>query len=119
MSHPRFKISRPTTVDDDGTPSDSCAEDAERIFRLIEDERHLCAHALYEDLKERIKRPVESSTSPRRLRLRRSQSTRHRMEATKDTHDAKELLESKQEVLEKLEVCGSPSSCSPLLPPLL
>ena len=43
-----------TTTNDDGTPSESCYEDSLRIFRLMEDERHLSAHAMYLNVMERI-----------------------------------------------------------------
>jgi hypothetical protein len=105
MNEPLYKISPPKTNGDDGSPSKSCLKDARRIFRLIEDERHLCAHSLYESLIERLAKPVDPPSPPHKFRLRRPVGTKsNRLEQSKDAPEAKELLDSKTAILEKLVV---------------
>jgi hypothetical protein len=104
MRDPQFKIKAPTTTDDDGSPSSSCLKDADRVFRLIEDERHLCALSLYENLKERLARPIDIPTGGKLQRLRRSGSTKIRLEKNKEMQEANELLEGKEAILKDLEV---------------
>jgi hypothetical protein len=52
---PKFTIHPPCTMDDvTGDPTSSLEKDVRRIFNLIEDERHLIAHRLYESVIQRI-----------------------------------------------------------------
>ena len=118
-SGPRFTILPPQSTDDDASPSDSCFKDVQRIFNLIADERHLCAHALYTSVVQRIKEHRHNSKNgahhhkqqqshhhgihtPRIFR--RSQSTKDRLEKDKDTEDAQKLLEANKAALERLKV---------------
>jgi hypothetical protein len=109
MVEGRFKITKPSTSEDDGTPSDSCLEDVKRVFRLIEDERHLIAEGLYRDVLGRLREGnAESSSSPsnkhHKLRLRRSKSSKLKEEHVKDMQAAQDLIDSKKAVLDDLDV---------------
>ena len=104
-------LSKPSTSKDDASPSESCLADADRVLRLIDDERHMSALALYQNIQERLKDLSNVSLpKPTRLGFRPNGKTQHRLERVKDMEDAKQLLESKQGVLDDLEVsrpCGS------------
>lgn len=95
-----------TTINDDGSPSQSCHVDSLRIFRLIKDERHLAAHSLYRDVMERIHAANEESTEkkPKRLHLKMSPSKKkNNNDKGKDIEKATQVLSERQDILEKLE----------------
>jgi hypothetical protein len=48
------KIAPPTTTGDKGLPTPDILRDAERVFEMIRDERHLVAHKLLVDVRKRI-----------------------------------------------------------------
>jgi hypothetical protein len=113
------KIKAPTTTDDDGNPSDSCVDDMERVFRLIEDERHLAAHSLYHNVLSRLeeqgdddvenKRPSPRSRIANSLRRssKQQQEQQRRQSKIKDKDDsdkAREVIQQNTETLSKLEV---------------
>lgn len=50
----RYPIGSPLTLSDRGEPSPSILQDAHRVFALIEDERHLIAQDLYQDVRRRL-----------------------------------------------------------------
>jgi hypothetical protein len=114
---PQMKIQPPTTTHDDASPSHSCLNDMERVFRLIEDERHLSARALYHSVQKRLVQlnelssPISSSAS-RRLNLRsRFQKAKENNQGDFDA--ARRLLKKNQEALNKLEVSGSGNTATP------
>ncbi|KAG7352691.1 hypothetical protein IV203_008739 [Nitzschia inconspicua] len=100
-----------TTTHDDASPSDSCVTDIERVFRLIEDERHLSARSLYHSVRERINKYNENCTSAEMASSTNSGrfQFRSRLNKTKDDKDptdyekAQEMLEQNLELLRKLE----------------
>ena len=49
-----YAIKPLSTVGDSGKPSHSVANDLRRVVNFIQDERHLVAHELYEDVKSRL-----------------------------------------------------------------
>ena len=51
---PPYHIQKPCTMGDLGTPSRSMTTDLQRVLDLIQDERHLTAHALFTTIQERI-----------------------------------------------------------------
>ena len=53
-SNAAMAVTKSLAVVDDGAPSHSALNDLHRTLKLIEAERHLCAHRLYLDAKERI-----------------------------------------------------------------
>jgi hypothetical protein len=63
INGPRFIIKPPSTLEDDGTPSASLKQDFDRLLRLIEDERHLCADSLLESIEERVNAPPSSTAA--------------------------------------------------------
>ncbi|KAL3912378.1 MAG: hypothetical protein SGILL_006908 [Bacillariaceae sp.] len=105
------KISPPTTIHDDAAPSESCSDDVERLFRLIEDERHLSALKLYHSIQERLNTAENSgkldASSGTRFTLRASKLQK-RQKAKEDKADyssAREALDKNHEILSDLEVC--------------
>lgn len=104
MVGPLLNIKKPSTSDDDGTPSKSCVADIQRVFRLIEDERHLIANALYQDVMSRIGKGLGPPPTKRKLRLRKSKSMAEREERAKDITEVEALISSKQDVVDDLVV---------------
>ncbi len=109
MNNQYFRITKPTTSKDDGTPSNSCFEDIKRVFRFIEDERHLIAQGLYHNVLERLYvmqselvQPPHSKKS--KLRLRKSKSSIVREEQAKDMESTQDWIKTKQAVLDDLDV---------------
>ena len=51
---PPYHIQKPCTMGDNGQPSSSITNDVQRVLQLIDDERHLTAHALYTSILHRI-----------------------------------------------------------------
>jgi hypothetical protein len=119
-------IRPPTTILDDGNPSSSCRRDMDRVLRLIEDERHFTAQELLHDVQRRLgintsslpsspsndSNDSSSDTGRRKIRLRPFQHNRQQnrqraqkqLDDDKDHVEARQLLESNQDILKKLEV---------------
>ena len=104
MGERRFKLSKPTTSDDAGTPSSSCFEDAKRVFRFIEDERHLIAQGLYHDVLRRLREWSLQASLPSRKSLLLRKSKKERTEQANDMRAAQDLIDNKQAVLDDLDV---------------
>ncbi len=111
------RIRPPTTTNDDGNPTESISLDAKRIFRLIEDERHLVAQTLYHSVLDRLDQSAAQSPAsmgvgkPKKLHLRPLHNRRHQQEIQKhksserkEHEKARLLLEANVAILEKLEV---------------
>jgi hypothetical protein len=106
------KMKHPTH--DDASPSDSCSTDMERIFRLMQDERHLSALAMYhnvlgrldeDDVKKNTTSSSASKSTANRLNLR-DRFHKTKVSSNKEDHEkARELIEQNQESLQNLEVC--------------
>lgn len=91
----RPKIKRPTTIHDDGNPTDDLLFDAKRVFRFIEDERYLTAEALHQNIRDRIQNEPHSGKDVRSSKRKRSD----------DEQKAKtlQLMDENQDILEKME----------------
>lgn len=105
---PSFQIRPPETAGDKGEPSKSILKDTERIFALIEDERHLVAHRLYENVKRRIQQiegqdPVRKKSRGKVKAFLRKESSALNKEQ-EDLLLAKALLKENTLKLQKLEV---------------
>jgi hypothetical protein len=111
------RVRPPTTTNDDGNPTESISIDTERIFRLIEDERHLVAQNLYYSVQDRLQQSAAPSPTdkgpgkPAKLHLRPLQNRRQLQEIKKlkaserkEHEKARGVLEANQAILEKLEV---------------
>ena len=57
------KIKRPLTINDNGDPTDNCFYDAERVLRLIEDERYLSAETLHQSVRDRIQQDIDDGAN--------------------------------------------------------
>lgn len=104
-----YVIRQPTTTEDDGTPSTFLKHDVDRVLRLAHDERHLTAHKLLEDVKERFKKPpaATTKTSPRKGFVKRKPKvTAAMLAAEQDYNGAKELFEKNKAAIEKMVVRG-------------
>jgi hypothetical protein len=110
---PHFIIRPPMTTSDDGKPSESVARDVQRVFDLMEDERHLIALSLYENARERVnewkhmKEKKGQKNHHKHLKAMfhsKSKDYDSKSKLDKEMKNAIELLDSKKEVLEKLEV---------------
>ena len=107
---PRFKIRPPLTTGDKGAPSKSIWKDAERVFALIEDERHLVAHELFKNVKSRLeaweeKNKQQQSRGSGGMRiLRGSQKTSLEQKEREEFIKTIEFLEMKKAAIDKLEV---------------
>ena len=64
VNGPRFTIKPPSTLKDDGKPSSSLKQDFDRLLRLIEDERHLCALTLLESIETRVNSHSNNNNNP-------------------------------------------------------
>ena len=104
-------IRPPTTTGDNAQPSASLLRDVRRVLALMQDERIMAAHQLLTSVRSRLEEWKRSSSSPsspsRRFKLvsRRSSTTNDNAHA--DEHEyraANDILESKQEELDKLNV---------------
>lgn len=107
MADGQSTIKKPSTSKDDGTPSISCVNDVERVMRFIEDERHLIAKGLYQSVLERIRKSASPSSPPpkQKHRFRKSKASIEQESTIQDIQRAQELISSKKDVLENLEVC--------------
>jgi hypothetical protein len=106
-----FAIRPPTTMGDDGTPSNSVSRDLDRVVRLVQDERHLTAHALLEEVRERLKteRPVLPATPKKGgLLKRKPKVTEAMLAAEREYMDVEQFLLNNTEMLETLEVRTEP-----------
>lgn len=105
---PSFSIRPPETAGDKGEPSKSIVKDTERIFALIEDERHLVAHRLYENVKRRIQQFEDQNPAKKKSRAKMKTFLRKESSAlNKDLEElllAKSILKENELKLEKLEV---------------
>jgi hypothetical protein len=107
-----FSIRPPTTTGDDGTPSTSVSKDLDRVVRLIQDERHLTAHALLEEVRKRLtnERPVLPTALPKKggFLKRKSKVTEAMLAAEREYVEAEQFLVNNSEMLETLEVRTEP-----------
>lgn len=101
------KIKRPTTIFDDGNPTDSIIFDAKRVIRLIEDERYLSAEVLYHSVQERVHLgdadDEESRTGSYRSIRKKHKRKRSSSKKALDKKQAAELLENNKEIVQKME----------------
>lgn len=111
----RFEINKPSTAEDDGAPSNSCLEDIERVFRFIDDERHLMAQGIYHDVLGRLQEWRAEASSPsssnsssknkfRLLRKGGAKGSKVKAEQVMDMQAAQDLIDNKQALLEDLDV---------------
>jgi hypothetical protein len=111
---PRYEIKAPSTLGDKGKPTESLPEDVRRLFCLIDDERHLTAHKLYEDIHRRIQEHHQASESHQKHKKSkglRGFGSKHKKEfaatkekKAKEMKDAQEMLDSKHKEIDKLQV---------------
>jgi hypothetical protein len=116
----KMKIKRPTTIHDNGDPTDNCLFDAKRVLRLIEDERYLSAEALHQSIRDRIQKEPDdgannfdndaSKTSSKKLKslTRRKRTSFKRQKNSKKAFDerkamALQLLEENEAIVKKME----------------
>ena len=78
VNGPRFTIKPPSTLKDDGKPSSSLKQDFDRLLRLIEDERHLCALSLLESIETRVNSHNNNNPSVSASAAARTSPTRHK-----------------------------------------
>lgn len=100
------RIKPPSTGATAASPTDSLYNDAKRIFLLIDDERHLSAFALYQNLLERLDPTPELSGSPKKRMSKIFKRGRKNADKGKDEEKekARQLINSKQNELEGLQV---------------
>jgi hypothetical protein len=111
---PRFVISKPTTVNDVGSPSENIVSDVHRIVALIQDERHMIAEELLASVKQRMAdyekeiaaatSKSSSSSSSSKFKLRRSASSKTRQDRSKDMEEVRQLFKKHGAMLVKLQV---------------
>jgi hypothetical protein len=104
-------IKPPSTNAKDALPTESIYDDAQRIFSLIEDERHMSALSLYTSVMERLNpsAPLSNNNSPnKKLHFRRTPTNIFKRPKKDKASDAEEqargLIEQKKKDLESLEV---------------
>ncbi len=114
-----YTIRPPLTAGDRGEPSKSILKDVERIFALIEDERHLIAHRLYESVQRRIRQIEDQLPVKKKSRKFKGLLKKENAALTKEQEElqlAKNILKEKESELHKLEVgsacCVCPSRCA-------
>eukprot|EP00536_Pseudo-nitzschia_multiseries_P011828 jgi/Psemu1/289925/fgenesh1_pg.425_\ len=105
---------------DTGDPTDNCLYDAQRIFRLLEDERYFSAQALHESVCDRIRETIGNGngngngsasfalSSSRRSGTKRSagkqsKSPKKKAAEERNRKAALELLNENQETIRKME----------------
>jgi hypothetical protein len=114
---PKFEIKPPSTLGDKGKPTESLPEDVRRLFCLIEDERHLTAHKLYEDIRRRIQDWEKQQASESQLKRKKSKGlgfslkSNHKKEEAaakekkaEEMKAARDVLDSKHKEIDKLQV---------------
>ena len=107
------KFKRPTTIFDDGEPTDSCIFDAKRVLRLIQDERHLSAEVLYRSVLERVRKKedgdddndngvgyIRGFTVSRKKKLKRK---RNNSKKSPDQKEAAQFLDEYKEIIKEME----------------
>jgi hypothetical protein len=109
-----YKIQPPCTIGDDGAPSDSLAKDTDRVFALIEDERHLTAGNLLMSVQQRIAEResllLSQIASPKTTKKgmfnnkKEKEVAEVREKEAAEIQQLKDFLQSKHAVLTKLEV---------------
>jgi len=113
----KVEIKRPTTIHDDGDPTNNFFFDAKRVLRLIEDERYLSAEALYHSIRDRIQNEIDddgNDASKSSSTTQMSSSTRRKRTSFKRQKDAKkvvgerqamalQLLEENEAIVKKME----------------
>ena len=103
-----FTIRPPTTTNDEGKPGPSLSKDVERVFRLIDDERHLTAQELLVSVQERLaerEQHLPKSKKPHLFpsrKARKTEAARHEDEA--EIEHVKSYLVSRESQIEKLQV---------------
>lgn len=107
-----FVILPPVTQIDDGLPSNNLLHDAQRVFHLIQDERHLTAEVLLTSVQERVDEANRTAVQlPTHHGFRslfpskaaRSAKTAHER-AQIETAQVQELLKAKAAIIDKLKV---------------
>ena len=93
------KFKRPTTIFDDGQPTDNCTFDAKRVLRLIEDERHLSAEILYHNVVARIQTRDEED-EPKKKKAKRKRSISKK---ALDRKEAADFLDKNREIITQME----------------
>lgn len=112
MATTDFVIRPPTTTGDDAQPSGSLLRDVHRILALMQDERIMAAHGLYNSVHSRLDEwKAQQKQSPtkrlKKFAMRSSKKADMSVHPTED-HEyraANDILESKREELDKLNVC--------------
>ena len=99
-----IRIKPPSTGASAASPTDSLFKDAERVFLLIEDERHLSALSLYHNLLERLDPIPEESGSPNKRLGKVFKRGRKTKEKSRDEEKARQLLNSREKELDSLQV---------------
>mgnify|MGYP005846071495 CR=1 FL=1 len=134
----QFSIKPIKTTDDTGEPGLSVAKDLTRVLDLIDDERHLVAHELYEDIKARMQEMEEKiqkhGQEHQQNHKHKKKATHHGKQKSKggwlssgsktkiankssascdeeDFRKAKEFLHINKEALDLLDVSLLVSSC--------
>lgn len=99
-----FEIQPPiTSSQKDGHPTASLLRDAQRVFHLIQDERHLTAEDLLQSVEQRL---AQHEASAPNIKGRRN-ANRAREKGRLEIAQVKELLADRSALLEKLKVCAN------------
>jgi hypothetical protein len=104
------KIKPPSTNAKAALPTESIYDDAQRVFSLIEDERHMSALSLYTSVMERLNPsdPSNNNIPNKKLHFPQRPSNvfkRPKKDKGADAEQqARELMEEKKEEIETLEV---------------
>lgn len=114
---PPFEITSPTTMGDIGLPTDSLLVDAERVFKLIHDERHLTAERLYLDVQCRVDeydrhcgnvtKPHSKFAAPWKGLTVSHKNKRTKLDeerSAKEVQQVKALFQQKEAILQRLVV---------------
>jgi len=107
MAATGYSIRPPSTTGDDGQPSNSLLRDVRRVFALMQDERILVAHALHQNVMSRLEEwKIHEKEQSAARRIRHFAARRTSVEEAED-HEcraANDILESKQQELDSLNV---------------
>ncbi len=93
------KLKRPTTIFDDGEPTDSCIFDAKRVLRLIKDERHLSAEILYHNVVARTQTEDEEDEPKKKKAKRKRKISKKAL----DRKEAADFLDRNKEIITQME----------------
>jgi hypothetical protein len=110
-----FEILSPVAASDDGQPTNNLLLDAERVFRLIQDERHLTAEDLLNSVQERLDEATRATAAGLNAKGRTSVFHSANNKAARSAKNARErsqheivrvreLLETKAASIDKLKV---------------